>query len=290
MIQRMYRPILLLCLAAFAVSCLQAIEPPKGQRTNEIYWVPYRLSDVKHVVVRVKLNGKGPFNFIVDTGAPAVFVGTETAKEIGVNMDGKEADHTFDSFEVEGGPKMTAYQARVEDPFQLTGMNKINAAGIKYHGVLGYTLLAKYEIEYDFTRPHLKWIKLDWKPPPPPAFRNLSKGASDQMKTMVGLSLLATSLLPRKPDAVIVYRGLIGIEVAEKNQQVVITKVLADTPAASAGLAVGDKIVEFRERTITSLLDLEKEALTLPADKEIEMRLDRGGMEKTIQLTPGRGF
>jgi hypothetical protein len=290
MIQRMYRLILLFFLAAMVASSLQAIEPPKGQKINEVYWVPFRLSDVKHVVVRVKLNGKGPFNFIVDTGAPAVFVGTETAKQIGIDMDGKEGDHSFDSFEVEGGPKMTSYKARVEDPFQLTGMNKINAAGIKYHGVLGYTLLAQYEIEYDFTRPHLKWTKLDWKPPPPPGFRNLSKGASDQMKTMVGLSLLATSILPRKPDAVIVYRGLLGIEIAEKNQQVIITKVLADTPAASAGLAVGDKIVEFRERTITSLLDLEKEALTLAAEKEIEMKIDRGGMEKTIQLTPGRGF
>jgi hypothetical protein len=290
MIYFIHRAALIAGLLVLAWSSQEA-ESPKSQKPAEVYWVPYRLSDVKHVVVRVKLNGKGPFNFIVDTGAPAVYVGTETAKEIGINLDGKEgADHTFDLFEIEGGPKMTAYQARVENPFQLTGMNKINAAGIKYHGVLGYTILSRYEIEYDFTRPHLKWTKLDWDPPPPPGFRNLSKGASDQMKTMMGLSLLATSLLPRKPDAIIVYRGLVGIEVAEKNKQVVITHVLADTPAAAAGLQVGDRIVEFRDKAITSLLDLEKEVLSLPAEKEIEIVIERAGAEKTIHLTPGRGF
>ena len=34
--------------------------------------VPYRLTDTHHTLVRVKINGKGPFNFIVDTGCPAV--------------------------------------------------------------------------------------------------------------------------------------------------------------------------------------------------------------------------
>src|SRR5262249_52747666 len=103
MIHLTHRSVLLLCLFFFA-SSLQAAQPPKAQKAAEVYWVPFRLSDVKHVVVRVKINGKGPFNFIVDTGAPAVFVGVETAKEIGVNIDGKEGkDHTFDSFEIEGG-------------------------------------------------------------------------------------------------------------------------------------------------------------------------------------------
>jgi len=45
--------------------------PPKPENSYEI---PYKLTDTKHVMVRVKLNGKGPFNFILDTGAPALII------------------------------------------------------------------------------------------------------------------------------------------------------------------------------------------------------------------------
>ena len=58
-------------------------------------------------------------------------------------------------------------KGRVEDPFQLTGMNKMNISGHRLDGVLGYTVLARFRIQYDFTQPHLVWTKLDWKPPPP---------------------------------------------------------------------------------------------------------------------------
>jgi hypothetical protein len=260
-----------------------------AKKPAETYWVPYRLSDVKHVVVRVKINGKGPFNFIVDTGAPAVYIGLEAGKQIGLNTK-EEAWHTLDSFEIEGGPKLTQFKARVEDPFQLTGMNKINAPGMKYHGVLGYTMLARYVIEYDFTRNHLKWTKLDWTPPSPFGLGNLSKGASQEMKAMVGLSLFATSLMPRKADATYLYRGLVGIEVAQKEKRVIITKVLPQSPAEAAGLQVDDRIVEFRDKTIGSLADLEKLGQTLPAEQEVELVIERAGSEKTIRLTTARGF
>jgi len=46
------------------------------------YKVPYRLTLTNHYLVRVKVNGKGPFNFLVDTGAPYLFVSTEAAKKV----------------------------------------------------------------------------------------------------------------------------------------------------------------------------------------------------------------
>src|SRR5215217_761403 len=113
----MKRPFLLCALlAALAGGVLRADDPP-GKKTN-VYHVPYRLSDVKHVVVRVKINGKGPFNFIVDTGAPAVYVGTEVAKKLDLKTDEDGKWDTLDTLEIEGGPKLTKFKVRVEDPFQ----------------------------------------------------------------------------------------------------------------------------------------------------------------------------
>ena len=46
---------------------VQVHDPQIGQAFN----VPYRLTDTNHFLVRVRINGKGPFNFLVDSGAPA---------------------------------------------------------------------------------------------------------------------------------------------------------------------------------------------------------------------------
>src|SRR5271163_2709101 len=61
-------------------------EPPPGRdpQIGQSFQVPYRLTDTNHFLVRVRINGKGPFNFLVDSGAPALFIATETAKKIGL--------------------------------------------------------------------------------------------------------------------------------------------------------------------------------------------------------------
>lgn len=254
------------------------------------YQVPYRLSDVKHVVIRVKINGQGPFNFIVDTGAPAVYFGGDIAKKLGKEIKEEGYWDTFDTVEIEGGLKMNKLKVRVEEPFQLVGINKMNAAGIRYHGVMGYSVLAQYQIEYDFTKPHLKWTRLDWTPPSPVAMGSLSAGASANMKAMIGLSSFATALMPKKEDAQIVHRGLIGIEVEDKDNAVVVTKVLPNTPAAHAGIKTGDQITACSDKAVKKMAELQKILMTMPFDTEVTFVVERSGEKQTIKLTTGRGF
>src|SRR5687767_6881727 len=76
--------------------------------------VPYRLTVPKHVLIRAKINGKGPFNFILDTGAPAVFITEKVAERAGVKA-AKNALSTFERFEIEGGLVVANAKGRVED-------------------------------------------------------------------------------------------------------------------------------------------------------------------------------
>ena len=269
--------------------CLRADDPPTKAKALESYQVPYRLSDIKHVVVRVKIDGKGPFNFIVDTGAPAVYFGNEIAKKLGREV--KEAGYwdTFDSVEVEGGVKLKGLKARVEEPFQLVGINKMNAAGIRYHGVLGYTVLAQFQIEYDFTEPHLKWTKLDWTPPPPVAMGSLSEGATKNMKAMIGLSSFATSMMPKKEDAKILYRGFIGVELAETNGKVTVSKVLENTPAQGK-LQVGDVVKSIGGKDIATLAEIQKQVAKVGVDTELSITVERDGSQQNVKLTTVKGF
>src|SRR5437588_12559768 len=91
--------------AALAAPTVRADEPktvPTTRTDAPTVLVPYRLTRTQHVLVRAKINGKGPFNFILDTGAPALFVAKKVADGIGVTAD-KRGRATFDRFEVEGG-------------------------------------------------------------------------------------------------------------------------------------------------------------------------------------------
>jgi hypothetical protein len=260
------------------------------KKPGETFLVPFRLSEVKHVVIRAKVNGQGPFNFIVDTGAPAVYFGSEMAKKLGLTPKEEGFWKEFDNVEIEGGLKLDKIKVRIEEPFQLVGINKMNAAGMKYHGVMGYSALAQFQIEYDFTSPHLKWTRLDWKPPQPAAMGSLSAGASAKMKAMIGFSSFATALMPKKADAVLVQRGLFGIELNDKEGKIVITKVLPNTPAALAELKVDDVIICANGKSLKTSADLQKVLSGVGVEQEVSFDISRDGSEKKIKLTTGRGF
>src|SRR5262249_59663007 len=81
----------MLAVALLALSAAMAFDPergagiaspPKDPQIGRSFQVPYRLTDTNHFLVRVRINGKGPFNFLVDSGAPALFVATETARKV----------------------------------------------------------------------------------------------------------------------------------------------------------------------------------------------------------------
>src|SRR5205823_2873540 len=77
-----------LLLAAFAFAAEPKPDAKLAEKSTR-FDVPYRLTETKHVMVRVKINGKGPFNLICDTGAPAVFITKVVAKKAGVESGAK---------------------------------------------------------------------------------------------------------------------------------------------------------------------------------------------------------
>jgi len=169
--------VLWLCagLTLALVAPLRADEPKSFQ-------VPYRLSKTQHILVRAKINGKGPFNFILDTGAPALFVATKVAKKVGLEPD-KTGWAAFDKLEIEGGVPVAKIKGRVEDPFQLEGMNGLGLAGVELHGMIGYNLLARYRLEIDFTRDKMTWTELDFDPPAPKGLEG-AKARQTQLRVL----------------------------------------------------------------------------------------------------------
>ncbi len=284
------RPVLL----ALAAACLPltgyaADPPPKADKpkAEAKAEVPYRLTDTKHVLVRAKLNGKGPFNFILDTGAPAVFVTKAVAKKVGLEED-KKGWGTFDSFVLEGGLKVDKAQGRIEDLFQLEGMNGLGLAGVELHGVIGYNVLAKYRITYDFTADKLTFVTLDFTPP---AVEGIGKGGSGGGLDMMGTMMKTLAgMMGVKPNFEVKPGGFVGIEIEEKEKKLFVKTVLKGSPADEAGLKAGDRLDSVKDTAIDSLADVTRVFGKASVGDTVKLTVERGGDKKTYGIKLGGGL
>jgi hypothetical protein len=276
-----------LCAAAALVLVppLRGDEPKKADLKT--YQVPYRLTKTQHILVRAKINGKGPFNFILDTGAPAVFVATKAATKAGVEPD-KNGWGAFDQFEIEGGVPIRKAKGRIEDPFQLEGMNGLGLAGAELHGMIGYNLLARYRIEIDLTRDKMTWTELDFDPPGPKGLDG-GKGGLPELDALGGvLKLLGNLAGKSKPE--VVARGFLGLELAESGGKVSVKKVLEKGPADRAGVKAGDRITGLDGKKVENDAGLLKLAAQLTVGKDVKLTVLRGDKEQEITVKPGEGL
>lgn len=275
-----YRFALALCLGVATGPAAFAADP---QAKHE---VPYKLTDTKHVLVRAKLNGKGPFNLILDTGAPAVFITKPMAKKVGLDLDDKGWG-TFDKFELEGGLKVDKVRTRVEDLVQIDGMNSMGLAGVELHGVIGYNVLARFRIEYDFTADKLSFEELKGFTPPDP--EKIKAEGGDDIQSMGPLVKMLAALTGIKPNFEVVPRGFVGVEFDDADG-VVIKKVLPGSPAEKAGLKAGDKIEAVKAVDIASGKDLSKALAKAGVGTKLRFTVKRGDKSEELTVELGKGL
>ena len=255
-----------------------------------VYRVPYRMSETLHLIVRAKFNGKGPFNFIVDTGAPAMFVTKAVAKEVGVE-NGQDGWATFDEMEIEGGAKIKGAKGRVEDIFQIRGMNSLGLPGVRLDGVLGYNILARYRMEFDLSKSSMTWTELDFDPPlPQPLGGEGGKSAPPELEMIGSLTQIFGAIFNRGPQPTPAPRGFFGMELADADDSVTIKSVLPKAPADSAGLKPGDALAEFAGKPVKSAADVLKLATTIGVGEEIRVVEKRGEENVELTATTGKGF
>jgi hypothetical protein len=250
------------------------------------YQVPYRLTSTNHVLVRVKINGKGPYHFILDTGAPALFVSTAVCRKLGIQPD-KRGWGTFERFAIEGGVVLPNVKGRIEDPFQLEGMNGLGLAGVELHGIIGYTVLARFRLGFDFTKDKMSWTPLAFEPPTP---EGLDGKAMPEMDALGSILKLVGTMLGKKPEPDVALRGFLGVGLEEGENTVLVKQVLPGGPAAHAGLRAGDCIRRFQGKPVQSVADVQRLATKLAADQTATVTITRDGETQTLRIKIGRGL
>jgi hypothetical protein len=272
----------------------------QGEKTRDLqvgqsFQVPYRLTDTNHFLVRVRLNGKGPFHFLVDSGAPALYVATETAAKIGLNRAKGEFWTHLDRLDLEGGAQLQSLKARVEDPFQLVGMNALGLPGVPIDGILGFTILARFRLEIDPTRNWMTWTRLDFTPPDPPIPRHGDGNGAlpPELQIMNAIGPIAKGLaffMGKQPEERQDPRGFLGMEWAEatdpssRQPAVQIRQVLASSPAAKAHLQAGDTLVRVGQQPVKSVGAARAALASVRPGDSVELTIRRAGREQNTSI------
>jgi hypothetical protein len=285
--------------ALLAVSVM-APAPPDGDRDPQIgqsFRVPYRRTLTNHYLVRVRINGKGPFNFLVDTGAPALFVGTEAAKAAGLQPPPKDSETVWapvDTLDIEGGIVLKDAKAHVFDVFQLKGMNALGLPGARIDGIMGFTILARFRMEFDPRSDRMTWTRLDYNPPDPyvPKRSDERKGPADvQAMEMIGpLMQFLSIIIGKQPEDVLQPEGLLGLELEEAGGQVRIVAVMPGTAAEHAGVRPGDTLLRVRDASIAKREAAHAAITGIKPGDEVELTLRRGSEELKLTVKAGEGL
>jgi membrane-associated protease RseP (regulator of RpoE activity) len=173
-------------------------------------------------------------------------------------------------------------------------MNALGLPGASIDGILGFTILARFRMEFDPTRDRMTWTLLDYHPkvPPVPHQGDERKVPAElQAMNLLGpMAKFAAMLVGKQPEEQLHPRGFLGMELSEREERVVVTGVLADSPAAAAGIQPGDVVTRLQGQQISSV-EAARAAVekTRPGDA-LTLTARRGPGTMTFALRAAEGF
>src|SRR5437868_2769261 len=215
---------LVVVLAALVATPARADTPTEKMPAKGV--VPFEVLKTGHITVKVKVNGKGPYTLIFDTGAPINLLNNKIGKEAGLlknmrrpafTLFGSMGDVKVKELEV-GGLKIGNVEAIVMDH---PTVKAISDAFGPIDGIVGFAFWARFKMTMDYQAKTLTFVPNGFEPP------SALKAMETSMK-----ALLAGDVGP----TVLSSPGQWGMTVSKKSEDedpgVTVTKVLAGSPVA----------------------------------------------------------
>jgi predicted aspartyl protease len=160
------------CFAIIGVLCVSApgalirdsaylaqAEEPKKSATKP---VPFKLAkpDKPLILLETTVNDRGPYRFVLDTGAGGTIITPKLAKELGVKPDGRESPDKatgaggqvdirmgmVKSLQI-GETRLEELQVGIMD---LAGVSKVVETDLD--GIIGYNFLKKFRVVIDYPK------------------------------------------------------------------------------------------------------------------------------------------
>ncbi|MHB1422781.1 MAG: PDZ domain-containing protein [Gemmataceae bacterium] len=242
--------------------------------------IPFETLKSGHMAVMVKVNGKGPYRVIFDTGAPINLFNNKLAKEADLLKDaptsalpfvGTIAEVTVKELQV-GNVKAAHQHAIVMDHPLVELMSK---KLVPLHGIVGFPFFARYRMSIDYEAETLTLVPNGYKPAN--VLRSLE---STFLQLMTAGGSQADKVLTPAAQWGLTARKQAGNDEAGVD----IKAVLADSAAAEAGLKEGDRLLTVDGRWTDSLADLHEIASHLKPGALVPLGIKRAGKEVELKI------
>jgi hypothetical protein len=262
-------------IAGSVVFCpvVAADQPPEAKT------VGCELLSSKHLAVAVKVNGRGPYRMIFDTGAPVFLVSQRVAREAGLGA-GSQSAKAPAAFPGQFTAKNVSVGGVSADAVPVTAFDHPTVKAISgvvgpIEGIIGYPFFGRYAVTVDYSR------------------REISLRPNGHQPDDVNQALMR-SLFARKgtlPPA-LAPAGQWGVEADKPDNQpgVRITVVHRGGSAEAAGLKPGDRLLSVNGRWTESVEDCFRAAAAAPAGVPARLSVLRDGRAESLALTPRAGL
>ena len=275
--------------AAGAVVLLFAVAVPAlPQGADKPVVVPFELLATKHMAVRIKVNGKGPYRVIFDTGAPMTVLTNKVAREAGL-LQGA-AKPTLSLFGTSGGPvKIAALEVgplRAKDVPAIVmdhpTVKELSLGLGPLEGIVGFPFFARYRMTLDYKSKTISFTPSGYDPP-------------DVYKELVGQvdALMARSkdkAPPKVLSPAAQWGMVVGKDKDDDDPGVPLRDVLPGGAAAAAGLKAGDRLLTLDGRWTDGVPDLFRAAALVKPGRAVPVVVRRGAREVTLTVTPAPGL
>jgi hypothetical protein len=260
----------------------QAFEEKKPDKKPIV--VPFELLKSRHMAVEVKINGKGPYRLIFDTGAPTNLINNKLAKETGVTKKDDKAPalglfampslKTIDTLEV-GGVKLEKVSVTVMDHPTVTAIS--NALG-PIDGIVGFPFFARFKTTVDYQKKELTFTPNGYVP------GDVMKGLMDKLMAPKG----------KQEPRIVAPAAAWGFVVDDKDATddepgVTVKEVVAGSAVAAGGLKPGDRLLTLDGRWTDSVGDTFSAASAVKPGRSVVLLVKRGDKRVKLTVKPAKG-
>jgi len=278
----------LLLLAASALAGARAAETrdvPEKKADGKPVVVPFELFKTKHIAVQIKINGKGPYRVVFDTGAPMSLLSNKVARATKLT-DGNAPPALFNPFGAAGEAKIKKLElgdlvventtAMVMDHPAIQAMSQ--AFG-PVEGIVGFPVFARYRLTLDYEKKTMTFLPGDFEPP------DVMKSLQKAMMGMVSGGGAAKVLSPGGQWGMVVAK-----DKKDNTDGVTVKEVLAGGAAARAGLKAGDRLLTLDGRWTDTVAECYLAASMVKAGDEVVVKVSRDGEEQELHVKPVAGY
>jgi hypothetical protein len=245
--------------------------------------VPFELLKSGHMAVQVKVNGKGPYRLIFDTGAPMNLISNKVAKEAGV-IDPKGKRPGFSPFGAMG--QMDVKTLEIGD----VRAEKMQAVVIDHptvgllaeavgplEGIIGFPFFARHRVTVDYQKKELTFAPNGYQPSD--IMQSLQKKIMEASQNKDPLMLAPAA----------VWGLVVDKDKGDEDAGVVVKEVLAGGPAAAAGIKPGDRLLTIDGRWTDTVGDTFLAATFVKPGRAVEVAVKRGDKEVKLMAKPVKG-